>query len=824
MDTKQVMNQLTTEEKARLLSGVGSWHTYDCNGKLPAIMMSDGPHGLRKQEKEDFSDINRSEIATCFPTASAVASSWNTEAVAKMATAIAREALKEKVSIVLGCGTNIKRSPLCGRNFEYFSEDPFLSGTLATAYINAMQEQGVGTSLKHFAGNSQETRRQTSNSQIDERALREIYLSAFEMAVKEAKPTTIMASYNRLNGKYACANERLLTDILRNEWGYEGAVVSDWGATVDVVSCIKAGMDLEMPDSRGYHTQQVLEALDNGTLTVAEVDRAVEKVVDLILSQSAKIEDATVDYAAQHEIARELACESAVLLQNDGMLPLQKGAKVLVIGELAEHMRFQGGGSSHITTAEVPNAIESLRKKGMEVLYAQGYRSDYTESSEGKRACDNATDAQLAQEALTLAKEDIPILFFGGLTDSTEGEGYDRISLSIPSCQISLLNQLYEVNKDISFVSFGGAPMEMPFAGKVRAILHMYLGGQAVGEACADLLVGDVNPSGKLAETFPLSVEDVPCRKWYAPDSDDVEYRESIFVGYRYYDTFGTPALFHFGHGLSYTKFEYRDIQLSEQNYAGGSLQVSFTIKNVGTCAGKEIAQIYVVNPKANYARPKKELRGFIKVALEAGESKRVSVHLNQRSFSLYDVESGTFVMPTGTYEVLVGASLQDIRLNTSVEVKGITYTRDDRENLSDYFYRDENNSSADKTSTDKSFDIRKEQFIRLYGRPLSRFDQVEKGHYAMCNSFDCVSQKSLLGKIVRMIVLRILYGMNKDKPKDDPAVKMLVQGVIEGTLECLICASDGMFPPSIAEALVLAANGHSIKAIGRLMSSRRPM
>lgn len=804
-DINQIMKCLTREEKARLLSGVGSWHTYDCNGKLPSIMMSDGPHGLRKQEKEDFSDINQSEIATCFPTASAIASSWNPEAVAKMARAIAKEALKEKVSIVLGCGINIKRSPLCGRNFEYFSEDPLLSGTLATAYIKAMQEMGVGTSLKHFAGNSQETRRQTANSQIDERALREIYLSAFEMAIKEAKPTTVMASYNRLNGEYACANKRLLTDILRTEWGYEGAVISDWGATVDVISCIKAGMNLEMPDSRGYHTQQILDALDNGTLTEEELNQAAVKIVELVLSQNEKIQDATVDYAGQHEIARELACESAVLLQNDGMLPIAKDAKVLIVGELAEHMRFQGGGSSHITTANVPNAIESLRKKGVEVIYTQGYHGE-------------ETDEELVQETLIHAKQDIPILFFGGLTDSIEGEGYDRTSLEMPACQLSLLEQIYEVNKNISFVSFGGAPMEIPFAGKVRAILHMYLGGQAVGEACADLLVGDVNPSGKLAETFPLSLDDVPSRKWYAPNSDDVEYRESVFVGYRYYDTFYVPALFHFGHGLSYTEFAYRDIQLSERRFTQGDLVVSFTVENVGGRAGSEVAQVYVLNPKSDYIRPKKELRGFVKVALEAGEKKRVSVILNQRSFSLYDVKREAFVMPTGDYEILVGASVHDIRLNSGIFVDGVDLSQDDRADFSDYFF-----SSEAKLSAKRGFNIRKEQFNKLYGRPFSHFDRVEKGSYAMCHSFDCVTQKSLLGKMVRKIVMQILYNMNKDKSKNDPAVKMLVQGIKEGTLEGLVCASDGMFPPNVAEALILAANGHSVKGIGRLMSNRRP-
>lgn len=785
---KEIMETLTVQEKVRLLSGVGSWHTYDCNGKIPSIMMTDGPHGLRKQEdNEDYSDINKSVVATCFPTASAIASSWNVEAIGKMARTIAKEALKEKVSIVLGCGTNIKRSPLCGRNFEYFSEDPFLSGVMATEYIKEVQALGVGTSLKHFAGNSQETRRQTSNSQIDERALREIYLSAFEMAVKEAQPTTIMASYNRLNGKYACENKELLTDILREEWGFKGAVISDWGAAIDVVSCIKAGMDLEMPDNFGIHTKQFLGAIEDGRITLTEIDRAVEQVLSLVLLQSEKLVDATVDYDEHHEIARNLACESAVLLKNDGMLPIEKQQTVLVVGELAELMRFQGGGSSHITTAKTPNAITSLQEKGVKVLYAKGYHSD------GDRV-----DEELEQEALELARQEIPILFFGGLTESFEGEGYDRNTLSIPKCQLVLLEKLQKVNSNLAFISFGGSPMEMPFEKEVRAILHMYLGGQAVGEACADLITGDVNPSGKLAETFPVSLADVPCKDYFGQETEDVEYRESIFVGYRYYDTYKKPVLFEFGHGLSYTTFTYQDIKIDKERTRDGKVQVSFTITNSGQRKGSEIAQVYVKNPSCNYLRPERELRGFCKVCLEAGESKEVTVNLNERSFAIYDVKKHDFIMPSGTYEIQVGASLNDIRLQKSIEVEGVEVTRDDRQSLKEYF----------ECQSEKGLSISKEQFEHLYGKPLSNFNQVKKGQYTLYHAFGRVARQSLLGRITFFFVKRMLYGMNKGKSKDDPSMMMLMRGVEEGTMDGLLCASRGAFPIGLAKMVVKAANG----------------
>ncbi|HOO28744.1 MAG TPA: glycoside hydrolase family 3 N-terminal domain-containing protein, partial [Lachnospiraceae bacterium] len=517
---------------------------------------------MRKQE-EDALRNNDSLPSVCFPTASAIACSWDIEAAAKLAKALGTEAVKEQIAVVLGPGINIKRSPLCGRNFEYFSEDPYLAGTLATAYINALQSTGVAASLKHFAGNSQETHRQTSNSQIDERALREIYLSAFEMAVKEARPATIMASYNRLNGSYACENKMLLTDILRKEWGFEGVVVSDWGACADLPKCIEAGMDLEMPDSCNYHSPMLEEALQSGKLSEVSIDRAAGNMLHLTDRYSGSSGTLKVsDHTDLHQLAKELACESAVLLKNDGVLPLREESIILVIGDLAKTMRFQGGGSSHINTVKTPNALEALRANGVKLQFYRGYRAD-----------SDRVDQKLEKEAIDAVKAaegETPVLFFGGLTEYTEGEGYDRKTLDLPKNQVSLVEKLHVLGAKLAFVSFGGSPFSIPFISHVHAILHMYLGGEAAGEACTQLLLGNVNPSGKLAETFPMKTEDIPCNPWFGTGSDDVEYRESIFVGYRYYDTYQRPVLFPFGHGLSYTTFRYSNLEADCDTFCGG--------------------------------------------------------------------------------------------------------------------------------------------------------------------------------------------------------------------------------------------------------------
>lgn len=796
MEINEIMKNLTIEEKIKLLNGKGSWFTYDCNGKIPSIMMIDGPHGLRKQMVESLADMNNSKIATCFPTASAISSSWDTEIASKLANAIADEALKEKVSIVLGCGINIKRNPLCGRNFEYFSEDPYLTGKLATAYISTMEEKGIATSLKHFAVNNQERKRQTQNSIVDERALREIYLSAFEMVVKNAKPKTIMASYNRLNGEYACENKRLINDILKEEWGYKGLVISDWGAVTDVVKCIKAGLDIEMPSSNGFQSEKLLLAYKTGELTIEEIDRSVEKIISFVILQNSKILDKEVDYKKHHIIAKNIATECAVLLKNENeFLPLSKEQSVLVVGEMATEMRFQGGGSSHITTVKTKNALEGLQDFSSNIQFAIGYSDD-------------KTDSKMISEAVEMAKDVDVVLFFGGLSEKFEGEGYDRKNLRIPPCHIELLEKIHAVNKNIAFISFGGSPIEMLFLGKVKSVLHMYLGGQGVGEATASLVYGETCPSGKLAETFPRSIDDVPSTATFSKETNNVEYRESIFVGYRYFDSYNVPTLFDFGFGLSYTSFEYSNLELSDKRFEDGELKISITIKNIGKVKGKEIVEVYVKNPSSNFMRANRELIAFKKVELNVGESKVVEMMLSKRNFSIYHVDSKKFVVPSGIYEIQVGSSLNDIRQKSEVEVVGVEIQDNQKTLLSEYFKNTLKYSQS--------------QFAILTGSVQRDFNKIKKGQYTAYNTMEELSRTSLLGKIVLKSMKKSLYSMNKGKKKDSPELMMMVSGVTEGPLISVMNNSEGAITVNIVDGIVLWANGKYFKSISLLTKKNK--
>jgi beta-glucosidase len=787
--------KLTREEQIRLVTGKGSWHTNPLGGKLPSIHLSDGPHGLRAQE-EGVHANNNSALSTCYPTESALACSWDTAAVSEVADALASEAAAAGVSVVLGPGVNMKRSPLCGRNFEYFSEDPFLAGTLAAAYIRAMQARGVGTSLKHFAGNSQETHRQTSNSQIDERALRSIYLAAFKRAVQEGKPATIMASYNRLGGVYACENKWLLSDVLRGEWGYQGTVISDWSACIHLDRCIAAGMDLEMPDSRGVHGRMLQSALAEGRVPQEALDRAADNVQKLIADYAGKA--ASKPPVDPHEVAYRAEVSSAVLLKNDGgALPLRAGAKLAVIGALAVQMRFQGGGSSHIHTRPYPDALTSLKESGFSVTYAAGYRADTDDAQ-----------PELEREALRACEGAETVLFFGGLTERIEGEGFDRKSYEMPQNQLHLLDLLLEAHRNVVFVAFGGAPFSMPFADRVRAILHLYLGGEAVGRACAALLSGTENPSGKLAETYPLCIEDTPCYGLFGLESDDVEYRESLFVGYRYYDTFHIPVRFPFGHGLSYTTFRYDDLRLERAQYAGGALTVSFCLTNTGDVAGREISQLYIRNPAGRILRADRELRGFAKTLLAPGESRTVTLTLDEEAFSWYDTEKGRFVLPSGSYEVQIGASLADIRLRGTVSVSGTDDLPDDQARFPAYFRRDGSRLC-----------VSPEEFERLLGAPLSAFDGQAPGDYTTCNSLRQLAPHSHLARMLLRVGALAVRVLLHGKDSDDPEAMMLLEGIRNGTADCVSMQSGGLVPYRVIKAMVQQANGHPMQAVGTLLT-----
>ena len=661
MDIKALISQLTLEEKAGLCSGADFWHTKAVERLgIPASMVSDGPHGLRKQDdKVDHLGVNDSIKAVCFPAASATAASFDKAMLTRMGEAIGDSCQHEGLSVVLGPAVNIKRSPLCGRNFEYFSEDPYLAGKLSAAFIHGVQSRNVGTSIKHFAANSQEHRRMSSSSEVDERTLREIYLPAFETAVKEEQPWTVMCSYNRLNGVFASENPWLLTDVLRKEWGFEGYVVSDWGAVSDRVAGLAAGLDLEMPSSGGINDKKIVEAVRSGKLDEAVVDQAVERILNIIFrfTENAK-PDTPWDKEAQHQLAAEIAADCMVLLKNDDkILPLRKEDTVAFIGEFADKPRFQGGGSSHINCFRTTSALEAAA--GLPVLYAQGYSATK----------DAATEEQIA-EAVAAAKKAKIAIVFAGLPDVYESEGYDRTHMRMPECQNRVIEAVASANPNTVVVLHNGSPVEMPWIGKVKAVLETYLGGQAVGLATIRVLYGETNPSGRLPETFPLQLEDNPSFLSYGGEGDIAEYREGIFVGYRYYDFKKAAVLFPFGYGLSYTDFEFSNLRLSANTITDQDLlTATVTVKNTGDRAGKAVIQLYVGDKESSVFRPVRELKGFEKISLQPGEAKDVSFTLDKRAFAYWNTELHDWTVEPGDFTIEIGRSSRDIALDASVPV-----------------------------------------------------------------------------------------------------------------------------------------------------------
>lgn len=665
MNIKELIKQMSLEEKASLCSGLNFWNTKPIERlNIPSIMMTDGPHGLRKQsEGADHLGINESVEATCFPTASALACSFDRDLVKELGIAIGEECQSENVSIVLGPGANIKRSPLCGRNFEYYAEDPYLSSEMAKNQIQGTQSQGIGTSLKHFAANNQEHRRMTIDTIVDERTLREIYLASFETAVKEAQPWTVMCAYNKLNGEYCSENYRLLTEILRNEWGFEGFVVSDWGAVNDRDKGLSSGLELQMPADGGMGDNLIVEAVKRNRLSEGVLDEAVERILNIIFKAvENKGENVIYSKEKHHELARKIAGECMVLLKNEEkILPLKKEENIAVIGELATKVRYQGGGSSHINPTKVDNAYEEIVNfAGPEnVRYARGYDLSIDD-----------TIYDLAEEAKKLAIEADKVILFIGLPERYESEGFDRTHLNIPKNQYNLVKTLKSVNENIVVILSNGSPIEMPFVSDVKAILEAYLTGQASGKAICDLLYGEVNPSGKLAETFPLKLSDNPSYLNFPGEVDKVEYKEGIFVGYRYYDKKAMDVLFPFGYGLSYTNFEYSNLKISKNEIDDTEkVTVSVNIKNIGDVFGKEIVQLYIRDKESSVTRPEKELKGFEKIGLEPGEEKEVTFILNKRSFAYYNVDLGDWHVESGEFEILIGKSSREIVLKEVITV-----------------------------------------------------------------------------------------------------------------------------------------------------------
>lgn len=669
-DIKKIIAEMTIEEKASLCSGLDNWHTKAVERLgIPSIMMTDGPHGLRKQEASaGLTEVNNSIPATCFPTAVGMACSWDRSLLERIGVALGEECQVEGVSILLGPGANIKRSPLCGRNFEYFSEDPYLSSQMAANHIKGVQSQGVGSSLKHFCANNQEHRRLTVNASIDERTLREIYLASFEGAVKQSMPWTVMCSYNKVNGEYASENNYLLTDILKNEWEHDGFVVSDWGAVNERVKGLKAGLELEMPYSGGDRDKQIAAAVASGELSEEVLDRAVERLLNIIYrAVDNKKPDAKFDKKVHHELAREAARESMVLLKNEGdILPLKKQGKIALLGAFAKDPRFQGGGSSHVHPTYLSNAyngIMNAKNQRAEILYSQGYELENDE-----------IDYNLIDEAKVVASKSDVAVVFAGLIESYESEGYDRTHIRIPENHRKLIEAVAEVQSNTVVVLSNGSPIEMPWIDKVKAVLETYLGGQAIGEAIADILFGDFTPSGKLAETFPMELSHNPSYLNFPGEGDLVEYKEGLFVGYRYYDTKNIKPLFPFGYGLSYTNFEYSEIKLSKEEIMDNeTINVSVKVKNTGKVSGKEIVQLYVRDMEKSVIRPDKELKGFEKIELDVGEEKTVTFVLDKRAFAYYNTKIKDWYVENGGFEILIGKSSQQIVLKAFVTVKSTT-------------------------------------------------------------------------------------------------------------------------------------------------------
>lgn len=665
---KELVTQMTLEEKASLCSGRDFWNTKAVERLgIPSVMLSDGPHGLRKQESEgDHLGLNESIPAVCFPAGCAIASSWDRKVAKLLGQTLANECQAENVSTILGPAMNIKRSPLCGRNFEYLSEDPLLSSDMASAYVQAVQSKNVATSPKHFMANNQEFHRMTSDSIMDDRTMREIYLASFEKMVKEAKPWTMMGAYNKLNGTYLCENKLILTDILRDEWDFEGYVMTDWGAMNDRVDGLIAGCELEMPAMSDRTDKEIVAAVESGKLDQSILDQAVERFLTVIFNYvDNRDESAVFDREADHKVAQHLAEESSILLKNqDAILPLKKEQKVAFIGQYAQEPRYQGGGSSHINSFKVDSALEAA--KDLSVSYVRGYDDSLDVAVEN-----------LEEQALELAQQsDVAVLFIG-LPDRYESEGYDRKHMQLPANQVELLEKISQVQENLVVVLHNGSAIEMPWIDKVKGLLEVYLGGQAVGQATVNLLYGEVNPSGRLAETFPLRLQDTPSYLDYGGENDKSYYREGVFVGYRYYSSKEMPVLFPFGHGLSYTQFSYGQLELSQTELTDAdTLAVTVRVTNTGICYGKEVVQVYVAAPNSKIIRPSLELRAFDKIGLEPGESKTVTVELDKRAFAYWDMDRQDWTVEEGDYTIIIGRSAEEKILEASVHVAPAQPTR----------------------------------------------------------------------------------------------------------------------------------------------------
>lgn len=787
MKHQDLINKMTLEEKAAFLSGKNVWQTRDFPRlDIPSIFCSDGPHGIRKQAGAgDHLGLNASLEATCFPTAATVANSWDEQLGEEIGIALGEEAAAQEVNIVLGPGLNMKRSPLCGRNFEYFSEDPYLAGKMAASYVKGIQSQGVYACPKHFAVNSQELRRMAMNSVLDERTLREIYLTGFEIAVKEGKAKSMMSSYNEVNGTYANENKHLLQDILRKEWGFDGIVITDWGGSNDHVAGVAAGSNLEMPAPGLDSARQIIQAIEEKALTMEALDACVDDLLDavLTLSKNAEGKKHTFSETAHHELARRAVEESAVLLQNtDGILPLKPGSKVAVIGDFAFEPRYQGAGSSMVN----PTYLETIEKTiGNYDLQVVGINRGYKRTGEA--------DEAMKKAALDLAALADVVIYCFGLDELSESEGLDRTHMRIPQNQIELLQAIVQVNENVVGVLSAGSAIEMPWHYCCKAILHGYLTGQAGASAMLNIMTGKVNPSGRLSETYPLRHEDTPAFRHFPSTQRNAEYRESIYIGYRYYDTSKVRVQYPFGYGLSYTTFAYSDLKVDAKG-------ATFTLTNTGNCDGAEVAQLYVGLPNAIVFRPEKELKGFQKVFLKAGESKEVRMEFDDKTFRYWNVKTNGWEIEEGAYRIMIGASVADIKLESELWVQGTSNEYPYNPAKLPYYY------------TGIVQQISDAEFEELLGHPIpsGKWSGNLGINDAMCQMYYA---KSGLARLIYKILTKIKK-KSEEKGKPDLNVLFIYNMPFRGIAKM----TNGMVSMEMVEGMVTVVNGHFLKGIKKVI------
>ena len=784
-NTELLLKKLTLEEKCALLSGAETFKTRGMpEHGIPQIWLSDGPHGLRKQAGEsDHLGLNPSVPATCFPTASAVANSWDAALGEEIGAALGEEAAAQEVSVVLGPGLNMKRNPLCGRSFEYFSEDPYLAGKLAAGYIRGIQSKGVAACPKHFAVNSQETRRMASDSIVDERTLREIYLTGFEIAVKEGHPRSIMSSYNLVNGTYANENKHLLMEILRGEWGFDGAVITDWGGSNDHALGVKNGSTLEMPAPGGDSVRELLTAVESGKITESDIDARLSELLPLVFDTKAALDAAPreFDAAAHHALARRAAEESLVLLKNEGaLLPLAAGSKVAVIGDFAKNPRYQGAGSSMVNSTQVDVLLDKLIDSELNVIgYQQGF------DRHGK------PDAALQKSACELATQADTVILCMGLDEIAESEGLDRSNLRLAQNQLDLLQAVAAVNPKIVVVLYSGSVVETPWLDNCQALLYAALGGQAGAGAVADALTGKVNPCGKLAETWPLAYADIPSAADFATRRKTVEYREGLYIGYRYFTTAEKAVRFPFGYGMSYTTFAYSDMAADEQG-------VSLTVTNTGSVAGTEIVQLYVAKKNSELFRPAKELKGFARVTLAPGEKQRITITLDDKAFRFWNVKANRWEIEGGEYELLVGASVEDIRLCEKISVHGTAAVHPYEDRDLDCYYKGNVLSVSDA------------DFEKLLGHPIPNGKTKIDRNLTLG---ELNHARSPLGWLV-WLVLTILLDVSYKRGKPD--LNVLFQ--YNMPLRALAKMTNGAISMGMVDGIVMELRGFWILGLVRVI------